>query len=138
MFKSICKLALLALPFMSMGCADEVVTEPVYASAIPSQLGTGCVIVTDDYGEREVCNTRYYYVNGGVVYWDANFGIWVGPGGYWHGGVWNRGFYPGWHNYYGRGFYRPRGFSGPHGGFHGGGYHGAPHGGHVGGHGGHR
>lgn len=64
MFKSICKLVLFALPFMSMGCADE---EVVYTSGAPTSARSGCVVVTDDYGEREVCDTQYYYVNGGIV-----------------------------------------------------------------------
>lgn len=114
------------------------VSEPIYTSTVPSAYYAngakyGCTIVTDEYGSREVCETYYYPVSNGVVYWDPYFRIWVGPGGYWHGGVWNHGYYPGFRTYYGHGFYHPNGFShggGYRGGFHGGGFHG--------GHGGHR
>lgn len=120
-----------------MGCADEVVSEPVHTSGVPTRVGTGCVVVTDDYGEREVCDTQYYYVNGGVVYWDAHFNTWIGPGAYWSSGGWHQGFYPGWHGYYGHGFYHSHEFY--HGAhrdgyrntpMRGGGYHGTGHGGH--------
>jgi len=100
----------------------------------------GCLVVTDDFGEREVCDTHYYYAaDGSPIWWDNHFGIWVSSSGYWYGGRWFVGFYPGYHSYYHAGFYRPRGYF--HGNYHGyrgnyrGGYHG---GGFHGGHGGHR
>lgn len=136
------KSAFLALPLVLMGCA-ETTDQPVYTSShtVSPDIQTGCVVVSDDYGDREVCNTQYYYVNGSPIYWDTAFGIWVSPWGYYRGGVWYRGYHPGWRNYYGHGYYHPRGFfhGGYHGGFHGGfhgGYHGG--GGFHGGHGGHR
>lgn len=133
------KLALILVACLGLaGCATEYeVSEPTM-----SQPAYGCVVVTDEYGEREVCNTNYYYVTGGVVYWDAHFGVWVGPGGYWRSGIWYRGYYPGFHTYYHAGLYHPHGYFhggnragyyrhyGP-GGFHsGGGFHGGFHGRH--------
>ena len=123
------KLALILVACLSLaGCADEYEGTPVAVS--PTSPAYGCVVVTDEYGEREVCNTRYYYSDGGVVYWDEHFGIWVGPNGYYRGGVFFPGIYPGFHAYYHRGWYRPHGYfhGGYHGGYHGG-FHGAPHGG---------
>jgi len=102
------------------GCADEYVA-PVAASP------ANCFVVTDEFGEREVCNTQYYYTNGGVIYWDSHFGVWVSPWGYYHGGVWTHGYYPGWHSYYGPGFYHARGYF--HGGYRGGNFHGGYRGG---------
>jgi hypothetical protein len=135
-----------------VGCMEE----EAYADPPlpPAQTSYGCVVVEDDYGEREVCDTSYYVSPEGVIYWDAAFGIWIGAGGYWNGGVWHYGYWPGYweryHTFYhGHGFYNgySHGYYGhhyEHGSFHGGGYHsgGGYHGGHSyhggGGHGGHR
>lgn len=102
----------------------------------------GCTMVEDSYGEREMCNVYYYDTDEGVVYWDPYFRVWMGAGGYWYGGAWVHGFWPGYYARYG-GFYHPHGFYHGYshhwggGGFHhgGGGYHGGGgHGGHGGGH----
>lgn len=105
------------LPVIAMlgvvGCTEREVVEPVATVAAAPTFATinsGCVVVSDDYGEREVCNTQYYYMNDGVVYWDSHFGVWVGPGGYWRGGRWWNGYYPGFHEFYGHGWYHPHGF----------------------------
>lgn len=139
------KLALMLVACLGLaGCAVEYV-EPVdpMDAVISDRMQHGCVVVTDELGEREVCNTQYYYYDGGVVYWDAHFGVWVGPNGYWRNRAFFPGIYPGFHTYYHTGFYHPRGFY--HGGRladgdgHGGGrpppmsYHGG-----FRGHGGHR
>ena len=123
------KLALILVACLGLaGCANSNYrNEPEY----PSAPAYGCVVVADDFGERETCNTYYYYENGELVYWDNHFGIWIGPSGYWRGGRYYWGFYPGFHAYYGPSFYHPRGFYGYHGayrgssGYHGGGYRGS-------------
>lgn len=107
-------LAIIASLFIS-GCA--VYDDPYYSN---------CFEFCDDYGCRTVCNTRYYYYGGEAYYWDAHFGCWIGPHGYWRSGSFYHGFHPGYHGYYHHGYY---------GGHIGGGYHG---GGHYGGHGGGR
>jgi hypothetical protein len=117
----------------------------------PSDPAYGCVVVEDDYGEREVCDVQYYISPEGPLYLDSYFGVWIGAGGFWYGGVWHYGYYPGyWERYHGfyheHGFYNGHGFRGYYGhhfgggGYHGGGSHGGYHGGgsHGGGHGGHR
>ena len=98
----------------SIGCAEETsYADPVLVSSDPS---SGCVVVEDDYGEREVCNTTYYVTSEGPIYWDVNYGIWIGAGGFWYGGVWHYGYYPGyWERYHG--YYREHGY-----------YHGYSHG----------
>ena len=71
-----------------------------------------CTTFCDDYGCREVCSSYYYDSAGVMYYWDPHFGVWIGPHGYYHGGVFYHGYYPGYHVYYHRGWY------GPHGGYH--------------------
>ena len=121
------------------GCEAEV----GYDSP-PVAYTTGTVEYCDDFGCRDV-SAPYYYDNGEVVYYDAHFGVWMGPRGYMTGGYWHPGFVGGYHNYYHGGYYHGyRGNGGYHGGgayhgggnFHGGGGRGVAHGG--GGHGGHR
>ena len=91
-------------------------------AAFPSNASPeyGCVVVNDEYGEREVCDTQYYTTNGGVIYWDAAFGVWIGPYGYWRGREYHRGFWAGYHEHY-RPFYHEHGW---HNTFHGSYYHG--------------
>jgi hypothetical protein len=79
-----------------------------------------CVEYCDDYGCREVCAPHYYY-QGVVYYWDTHFSCWIGPHGYYHGGIFYHGYYPGYRGYFGHG-------GGFHG--HGGGHFGGGHGGH--------
>jgi hypothetical protein len=102
-----------------------VYADPVYAPA----YYYGTVTICDDYGCREVPDVRYFIGSDGVTYYyDVHFGVWIGPRGYWHGGAFYHGYYPGYHTYYHHGWY------GGHGGYYhgGGGYHGGGH------HGGHR
>jgi hypothetical protein len=127
----------------AFGCAEETAyaDPPVIVS---SSYQTGCIVVQDTYGEREICGVQYYVTDQGPIYWDAYYGSWIGCGGYWHQGVWHYGYWPGYAARYGvyyhsRGFYGhgySRGYyhgnAGYHGGFHGGGHFGG------GGHGGHR
>lgn len=112
------KVALILVACLGLaGCEDSTYrNEPEY----PSPPAYGCVVVADDMGEREVCDTYYYYDNGELVYYDAHFNIWVGNSGYWIGGRYHWGFYPAWHSYYGPSFYYPRGHFGYHGAFRGG------------------
>jgi hypothetical protein len=104
----------------------------------------GCVIVEQPTGEMEVCNAYYYIdANGYPVVWSPEFNIWVGSGFYWSGGVWYRGYHPGWWgryhgSFYGHGYYGTRGW---HAGYYRGhvggyGYRGGVRG--FGGHGGRR
>jgi hypothetical protein len=91
-------LALMAAVSLS-GCvmyADSDAFYPAYTE--------GCTTVCDDYGCREVCG-RYFYSGGVAYYWDAHFGCWIGPRGYYHGGVFYHGYHPGYHTYYHRGYY---------------------------------
>lgn len=113
----------------SVGCVEDL----AYADP-PVAYASGCVNFTDDYGTREVCGP-YYYAGGDLFYWDAHFGCWIGPHGYWHSGLWHGGFVYGYHERYHAGFYH-----GSHGGGHAwGGFHGGGHSYHGGGgHGGHR
>lgn len=93
----------------------------VYADPpVAGNVVEGCTTFCDDYGCREVCGQYYVTPEGYVVYWDAHFGCWIGPHGYWSHGVFYHGYYPGYHGWYHQGWY--------HGGYHGG-YHGY-HGGH--------
>jgi hypothetical protein len=107
----------ICLGLSTVGCVVAYTDPPVYQ--------TGTVEFCDLYGCRYVNAPYYYDSDGAVVYWDAHFGYWIGPNGYLAGGVWHRGFWPGYHSWYHAGFYH-----GFHGGFHGGGYHGGFHGGH--------
>lgn len=101
-----------------------VYADPMYASA----YSYGTVTICDDYGCREVQDVRYFVGSDGITYYyDVHFGVWIGPRGYWHGGAFYHGYYPGYHGYYHRGWYGNGG-----GGYHGGGYHGGGHGGHGG------
>lgn len=103
------------------GCYAE---EEVYAAPPPSVYTVGTVEFCDDYGCRWV-TAPYYYVGDEVVYYDAYYGAWIGPRGWFVGGVWHRGWIPGYHTVYHGGYYH-----GWHGGWHGGGgYHGGYHGG---------
>ena len=121
------------------GCTEEAYSDT--AAVYPSSPTYGCVVVNDPaYGERQVCNTYYYYVGGVPYYYDTHFASWITPWGYYRGGRWFNGYYPGYHSYYGHGFYHPRGYyhgggfrhldhnygrggGGYHGGYHGGGGH---------------
>jgi hypothetical protein len=109
-------------------CLSGCMIEPAYADPV-GPYSNGTVEFCDDYGCRYVTG-QYYYDSAGVLfYWDTGFGCWIGPHGYWRGGVFFHGYYPGYHNFYHGGYYH---------GFHGGGYHGGGHYGGHGGHGGHR
>lgn len=111
---------------MILGLISALMLTSCVAYAEPVAVNS-CVTYCDDYGCREVCAPHYYY-QGVTYYWDAHFGCWIGPRGYWRGGIFHAGFHPGYGQFYHGGGY--------HGGFHGGGsFHG---GGHSGGHGGHR
>ena len=90
-------LALVAA-FSLSGCV--LYAEPGYYPAYTE----GYVTVCDDYGCREVYG-RYFYSDGVPYYWDAHFGCWIGPRGYWRGGVFYHGYHPGYHYYYHRGYY---------------------------------
>ena len=92
----------------------------------PGAYSTGSVEFCDDYGCRFV-TAPYYYDSAGVLfYWDAHFGCWIGPHGYWRGGAFYHGFYPGYHGWYHGGWYHvPHYYGGGH-------YH--YNGGHYGGH----
>lgn len=106
-------LALVACIGLS-GC----VVEPAYAD--PVVYRTGTVEFCDDYGCRYVTG-QYYYDGGAVIYWDPVFGCWIGPHGYWRGGIFYRGFVGGYHTYYHGGWYH--GWGGSHYYYHGGGGH---------------
>jgi len=127
---------------------------PAYGQEVAQpQVQYGCAVVSDQFGEREVCDTSYYVSDGSVVYWDPYFGIWAGNGFYNYNGGWYRGYYPGYaahygsyyhthgyfqgysHGYYGHSYGGGGHFSHGGGSFgHGGGHFGGSHGG--GGHGG--
>lgn len=74
----------------------------------PDRYYTGTVVFCDDYGCREVTAPYYYDSDGAVVYYDAYFGYWIGPHGYWVGGVYRPGFWVGYHGYYHSGWYHWR------------------------------
>lgn len=115
------------------GCYAD---DGLYVNA-PVAYTTGAVEFCDDWGCRMI-DAPYYYEGDEVVYWDAHFGCWIGPRGYWVGGLWHHGWIGGYHGYYSAPLYHhfhysDRGWragSGWHG------YHSG--GGHFGGHGGHR
>lgn len=112
-------LALIACLGLS-GCVVEGYDYP------PGAYSNGTVEFCDDYGCRYVTG-QYYYDSAGVLfYWDSHFGCWMGPHGYWHGGVFYHGFHPGYHGWYHGGWYHaPHYYNGGH-------YH--YNGGHYGGH----
>jgi hypothetical protein len=97
------KLGLIVLMCLGMmGCVIEADAQ------VPVQ--NGCVIVVDQFGEREVCSYHYAHPAYGVVYWDPAWRIWVGSRGYyWQNRVWYRGFPNGYAGYYSR-WYRPYGY----------------------------
>jgi hypothetical protein len=102
----------LTLLLTATGCAATL-EEPAMAD------DGSCTVVSDAYGEREVCTT-YTTFNGVQYYYDPYFNIWVGGGGYWYGNRYYNGYFPGWGARYG-GFYHSRGFysgRGYHGGYH--------------------
>jgi hypothetical protein len=96
-------LLLIATSLAVSGCAEDEAAFPTNA-----EPEYGCAVVVDPYGERQVCDTQYYVVNGGVVYWDAAFGLWIGPYGFWRAGEYHRGFWAAYHDHY-RNFYHPHG-----------------------------
>lgn len=84
---------------MLSGCA-------VYAGPPPaSEWISGCTVFCDDFGCREICARYYYDADGRLIYWDDHFGCWIGPHGYWRGGVFYRGYVPGYHGWYNSGHY---------------------------------
>jgi hypothetical protein len=102
-------------------------------AACVSEYPTGVRYGTVEFCEDSI-NCRYitgnYYYNGdGVMYYyDTAFNAWIGPNGYWLGGLYYSGYYPGLRSYYGdRGVYYHRGYGGgayrEYGGGHGGGHH---------------
>jgi hypothetical protein len=101
------------------GCVAEIgYDEP------PATYTTGTVEYCDDFGCRDI-DAPYYYENGEVVYYDAHFGVWMGPRGYLVGGRWHPGFVGGYRNYYHSGYYHSyHGYGGAYHG-NGGAYHGA-------------
>jgi hypothetical protein len=109
------------------GCVAFIGDESDMPVGIPEH---GCTIVVDPYGEREVCDVDYYVVDGGVVYFDPYYRVWIGPRGYWYGGRYVVGYWGGYHAYY-RGYYRTHGGYVPRGG--GSRWHTVPNGGYRGG-----
>ncbi len=89
----------LALCLGLTSCVEERVYGPP-----PGMYVTGTVEFCDDYGCRWV-TAPYYYEGDEIIYWDAHFGVWIGPHGYWHGGYWHGGYYPGYHGWYHYGHY---------------------------------
>lgn len=85
---------------LCVGLTGCVVEGSVYDSTIYH----GSVEFCDDYGCRWV-DAPYYYYGDEVVYWDSHFGCWIGPSGYWLGGIYYRGAYPGYHGWYHYGRY---------------------------------
>src|ERR1035438_9367470 len=68
-----------------------------YAPA-QSAYNTGYVNFCDETGYCRVVQARYYWDAGGhVVYWDADFGVWIGWN-YWLGA--DRRYYGGFHEGY--------------------------------------
>lgn len=115
----------------NVGCAEDL----AYAELPATVCATGPVEFCDEWGCRWI-NAPYYHDGDNLIYWDVHFGCWIGPHGYWRGGVWHRGFVYGYHEHYHAGTYHV---------FHTGGHFGSGHptsGGHFfhsgGGHGGHR
>lgn len=118
--------SLIAIGVISILLPSCMIYETPQSGYQPEQYGS--IIFCDDFGCRDIDNVRYYRdADGALYYWDAGFGAWIGPYGYYRtrGGIFYRGFYPGYHNYYHRGYY------------HNYGYHGHPGYGHPS-HGGHR
>src|SRR5665213_1222033 len=118
------KLIMLLCVMMVSGCVGY--DDP----PIDSSIQYGCVEVSDDYGNRDVCDTQYYYTDdGSLIYWDAHFGVWIGPEGWYREGIFYHGFYPGYREFYGRGYYHSEHGRYYHGGHynHGGGHYGGHH-----------
>jgi len=95
---------------------------------VPIAYTTGTVEFCDDWGCRYL-TAPYYYMDGEVVYWDAHFGCWIGPRGWWRSGIWYRGWVEGYHGWYGERYYHYS-YSHPGGWRAGSGYHGYRGGGH--------
>lgn len=89
----------------------------------PGVIHYGTFEFCDAEGQCRNVDGRYYYNNEGeIVYYDGVFGVWISPRGYWVGGIYRPGFYPGYYNHYQGHFYH-RGGGGFRGGYHGGGGH---------------
>jgi len=86
----------LAACFSLSGCVDDPppVRSPVY--------NVGTIEYCDYYGCRYVTSSYYYDSSGVLFYWDVNLGCWIGPRGYWRGGVFYSGFHPRYNRFYGR------------------------------------
>ena len=94
---------------LALLCAFAVSSCMVYEEIPPPATGyiSGCTTFCDDYVCREICARYYYASDGSIIYWDDHFSCWVGVHGYWRGGVYYRGFVPGYHVWYHRGHYLP-------------------------------
>lgn len=138
--KSLMMVVLLAVVVGLSGCVQTPADFP---------HTTGTVLYCYDEVNCQEITTEYYYSDDGLVWWDAYYGIWVSPSGYYLNNLYYTGFFPGFYDHYGRlGYWHPYSWGGWHSnwrggwrqyhGYHGyrGGYHGG--GGFRGGHGGHR
>lgn len=121
------KLLILVLCLVGLFSMAGCVAEEGYYGAPPGVFETtiGTVEFCDDWGCRMI-TAPYYYYEGDVVYWDAHFGCWIGPRGYWLGGDWHHGWIEGYHGWYGGHFYH-RWVSHPQGWRAGSGFHGYGH-----------
>src|SRR5271165_3355885 len=109
----------MATGLATTGCAgtlyaqDEVVVGSNVEVFPTGASQYGCIVVVDQWGEREVCS-NYYIVNGGYVYYDWYFHSWVSPYGYWYGGSYHHGYWVGYHDHYGS-YYHEHGWHEQHG-----------------------
>ena len=83
---------------MSMLCLTGCMVEGTYGPPPDTATNSGVVEFCNDEGCRYV-DAPYYYVGSDVVYWDFEFGMWIGPHSYWDHG-WHQGCPPGYHHRY--------------------------------------
>lgn len=120
--------AVLASSLTAMAAAG-LFAGPVEAAAMPSQA-----YINQPAAQLPIEDAQFFWGGNNYCFYPNG---WHGPGFYYCGYAWRRGYGwggpAGWHGWHGgRGGFR----GGPHGGFHGGphgGFHGGPHGGFHGG-----
>lgn len=97
------KLLLVLAACLALGATGCYVEDGIYAPP-PGVYSVGTVEFCDDYGCRMVA-APYYYVDGQVVYYDAHFGVWIGPHSYYRSGVWYHHPIEGYREHYHSGYY---------------------------------
>jgi hypothetical protein len=88
------KLLLALASCLIMSCT----VEPTYPQ---SSTHIGSIVVCDSFGCRVIKNATYYYYDDHLFYYDLSLGCYLSPGyGYWHNGLFVRGWHPNYYNFH--------------------------------------